>query len=242
MAHGRKDCATAARQKDPAKIVQVGARRRCSLINIATATTNSQNVSGGVAASHASVTCNGRAACQISSMHVYSPSHTNASPSWMFADESSTLTHVHQLKYRHCPMHPIAVSRMPKPSTNAAQPAHCGPHSRSVLEGGGIPARPAPGDPRSYNIQHISKARAQHRPITGPLWAMQIEPHAQDRPQNTPVETMQIDPCAPKQAPAQNGPKITRFGQCKLSGTHKTVNKTARLSRYKIKPHTQNRH
>ena len=70
--------------------MQIGARRRRLLI--ATATTKSQNASGGVAAWHAGVTCNGRATGHISSLNVYTPWHMNASPPWRFADESSTLT------------------------------------------------------------------------------------------------------------------------------------------------------
>jgi hypothetical protein len=119
-------------QKDQAKIVQIGARRRRLLI--ATATTKSENASGGVAASHAGATCNGRAACHVLSLTVDSPWHTIVSPSWRFKDESSTLTD--QLKYRH----DTAVTQYPVQNQHQSSPA---PPGRAV------PGARPPGHHRS---------------------------------------------------------------------------------------------
>ena len=136
-----KDCATADRQKDPSKIVQIGARRRCLLIAIATATTKSQNAPSGVVASHAGVACNGRAACHVLSLDVHSQLHTNARLSWRFADESSSYINFDQ---------PIQVPTLPPNCNEAhaehqhqsspASPRRAGPQSRRGSggdEGGG---------------------------------------------------------------------------------------------------------
>jgi hypothetical protein len=146
LAHGRKYYATAARQKDPAKIVQIGARRRRLLI--ATATTKSQNASGGVAAWHAGVTCNGRATGHISSLNVYTPWHMNASPPWRFADESSTLTTDSRTDTANC----ILMANEPHAGTqdhsSPACPRWSGLQSSRGAGGARAPPQPAPRPPR----------------------------------------------------------------------------------------------
>ena len=193
--------------------MQIGARRRRLLI--ATATTKSQNASGGVAAWHAGVTCNGRATGHISSLNVYTPWHMNASPPWRFADESSTLTTDSRTDTANC----ILMANEPHAGTqnhsSPACPRRAGLQSSRGAGGGGgrarprnqhpgipayaaiwgcsascacacacLPAQSAPKYPCVYNAFY--EASAQHRPINGPVWAIQIGPRAaQDRPGTT---------------------------------------------------------
>ena len=51
------------------------------------------------------------------------------------------------------------------------------------------------------------EACAEHRPINGPVWTVQIAPRSQDMPRDIPVVTMPIGPRAPKQ-PAPKRPSL----------------------------------